>query len=181
MALRIPASTGRYRFFNRNVGEFVTFSPNGPLVIVGDEPQRFSPNPRGSLFNEPTRAARLLVGLYVGEAPKWTDEDLIRAVVSFLDAKKKPPEASFIVQKGTYRSEQTGGLVTEDSRQVVILDFYWPDEATFAADMEELSEYLISVLHQEKIYLDMQVGGVTKYTIETVSDAIVEQRSRAPK
>lgn len=99
-------------------------------------------------------SARLFVGLNVGPTPTYTVEDVVNAVWAF-----RKGGASFLVQKGIYQ-DASGGRVSEDSVQVVILDFEQTPVDTFTASMTELGVHLREKFHQDSVVVEIQNKGV---------------------
>ena len=176
--VRIAAYTGPMRVRNPKTGEVVTFRPTGDIAIVG-EADRLQPNPKGELFVGASTSARIIVGLSVKDNPKYDYDDLVEIVQTFLERRGAPVDATFLIQQGIYRSEidQTS-VVREKSSQVLIMNLGWPSDEEFVADMEALSDAILDKLEQEKVYLEIQRGGIPQFVQEFISPEIVAKRRR---
>lgn len=87
------------------------FVPTGPFQFHG---LRTNPKYRRTR-QKATWAARLIVGLSVGEKPTWTTDDVVQVVKGAWSY-----SASFVTQKGLWGRE--AGRVEEDSVQVLIVN-----------------------------------------------------------
>src|SRR6516225_9581499 len=67
-------------------------------------------------------AARFFVGLNVGTETKWTERDVIDAVVRIRRAQGASPGASIMSQRGIYEDQQRR-IIDEPSVQIIIIDF----------------------------------------------------------
>jgi hypothetical protein len=99
-------------------------------------------------------SARLFVGLSVGDAPTWTLENVVDAVWTF-----RAGGASFLIQKGIYQDAE-GARVSEESVQVVILDFDSQTEEAFTQSMMKLAEHLREKFRQDSVVVEIQRKGV---------------------
>lgn len=180
-ALKIPANLGTWRHHNPSTGESLTFRPNGRLTLY-EGTDRMAQNPLAVHSTKKTTSARIFVGLSVGEKPRWSYDDLVKAVTNALDALKRPLDASFIVQRGTYTARATTGeTATEDSSQVVILNLGdWPSKEAFVDDMSAICEDLIVILDQEYVYLEIQRAGIATDTYVFASQAVMD-RAKKPR
>lgn len=145
--------------YSANVGEAVhgkrRFKPRGRLVCYE----------RGALSNPVERisgggyAARLFVGLKVGQQAKFKIADVIAIVRRVRKAQGRSADASILAQKGIYE-DRSGDLVIEPSVQVVIIDLADLSKSEFVSDMKELAESLRKKLHQETVILEIQRRGI---------------------
>lgn len=140
-------------------GEFV---PEGPAHMVGGSGAR-APNPIQETKGG-QRAARLFVGLSVGQRARWKVDDVVKIVRRVRERQTGDPGASFIVQKGIFKG-RGDKVVEEDSVQVVILDF-GPSADKFKKDMGSLAMELVRKLKQEVVYVEMQRNGIRTSTLE---------------
>lgn len=145
--------------YSANVGEAVhgsrRFKPRGRLVCYE----------RGALANPVERisgggyAARLFVGLKVGQKTAYKIADVIAIVRRVRKAQGRSADASILAQKGIYE-DRSGDLVVEPSVQVVIIDLAGLPKSEFVSDMKELAESLRKKLKQETVVLEVQRRGV---------------------
>jgi hypothetical protein len=108
-------------------------------------------------------AARIFVGLMVGQENRWTVDDVIRITyeVRKRQAKGGPVEgASILAQHGIYEDVATRERVIEPSAQVVIIDLSGREKEAFVAEMQELAEALRAELEQQTVILEIQKKGV---------------------
>lgn len=138
------------------------FRPQGRLVEY-DSPAQ--PNPATRLGSG-GYAARLFVGLKVGNEERWKTADIIRIVRDVRKAQGKSADASILAQSGIYE-DRSGELVVEPSVQVIIIDLVGEKKNTFVGSMKELGERLVKDLEQEAVILEIQRRGIVSdvYTI----------------
>jgi hypothetical protein len=138
------------------------FKPTGPL-IPGEESM-----PMELARREPLSrlAARFFVGLNVGTETKWTERDVIDAVVRIRRAQGASPGASIMSQRGIYE-DQSKRIIDEPSVQIIIIDFDGTAQETFTGEMIALGESLTRELQQETILLEIQKRGIVEdqYTL----------------
>lgn len=142
----------------------VMFTPVGPRLFRGRGTRGFVENP--ALWSgEPADAARLFVGLNVGDTPTWSIKDVMEIVGAERMAQTGDPSASFVGQRGIFK-HGAGHVVEEDSVQVVVLNL---DESVsrdrFEQQMVRLATRLADVLQQELVIVEMQHGGRADKTI----------------
>lgn len=160
--LRIEADTRTFRCRGGD-GKFVCFRPRGALQVHGDR-ARLS-NPVAWSEEEPMLAARIFVGLKVGDVDKWTVDDVVKTVKRVRTAQVGAPDASFVSQKGLYTHEKSGEVVEEDSVQVVILNTAGTPHKEFVEQIVSLAEMLALELDQESVIVEIQKGGVHVRTL----------------
>lgn len=138
------------------------FRPQGPLTEY--EPGA-APNPATRLGSG-GYAARLFVGLKVGNEERWKTADIIRIVRDVRKEQGKSADASILAQSGIYE-DRSGELVVEPSVQVIIIDLVGEKKNTFVGSMKELGERLVKDLEQEAVILEIQRRGIVSdvYTI----------------
>lgn len=146
-----------------NIGDFgfmhqglmVSWTPSGEVQEIGERPNPYEEWGGGL-------TGRLFVGLNVNDVPTHHVDDVVALVKAWREARGKDPSASFIAQRGIFKSKKTGKTVVEDSCQVVI----FPDDGQtmndFRLDMIALGESLARDLSQELIILEVQKNGVTQ-------------------
>lgn len=134
------------------------FRGTGPLVPQTKELARREPLSR--------LAARFFVGLNVGVETKWTERDVVDAVVKIRRAQGAVPGASILSQRGIYE-DQSRRIIDEPSVQVIIIDFDGVEQGTFTKEMIALGEQLARDLQQETVLLEIQKRGVVEdqYTL----------------
>ena len=175
----VEANTRAYRWTNPN-GSRCSFEPEGPQHVVGrprlENRTMALRNPVewDDAHNTEMLAARLFVGLSVGQKPTWSVDDVVDIVLAVLSEqanrgrKRKEArhvDASFIVQRGLYTSRRTGAITRENSVQVVLLNLDELPQRRFADEVVELADQLVYRLEQEEVVVDMQKDGVSFRTI----------------
>lgn len=106
-------------------------------------------------------AARISVGLSVGNHPTWTVSDTIAVTKRVLLAQDRDPGASFISQRGIYQSE-TGEIVEEESVQIVIYNVGQVANDVFRSGIIKLAKEFVRALKQERVYIEFEHHSVTK-------------------
>lgn len=142
-----------------------TFAPTGGMQFRGRGTRALLANPR-LWAGPPAQAARLFVGLNVGEDPVWGIRDVIEVVSAERMQQTGDPSASFVAQKGIFKHAAGGGIVEEDSVQVIIFnldDSITP--AAFEGQMVDLATRLAHTLQQELVIVEMQLAGKAEKTI----------------
>jgi hypothetical protein len=138
------------------------FKPNGPLIPA--EPSM----PMELARREPLSrlAARFFVGLNVGVETKWTERDVIDAVVRIRRKQGASPGASIMSQRGIYE-DQSHRIIDEPSVQIIIIDFDGTEQDAFTKEMIALGEQLTRELQQETVLLEIQKRGIVEdqYTL----------------
>lgn len=155
------------------------FNPTeGSRTIVGggrevewtptEEPKVYSPDRRNPVawpknVDEDPNAmkALLFVGFAVGDgAVTWKMSNLIAIVRAHRAAAGRDPSASFIGQRGVYRSKKgTQAIVEEDGAQVVIFPMDGETLKDFQADMIVLAEHICREMKQEEVIVEIQRNG----------------------
>jgi hypothetical protein len=163
-----PIGRGAYRvdtrrFRHRNV----SFDPTGALYVVGDVNAR-GQNPIAERYPEQI-AARLFVGLKVGNVERWSLDDVLSVTRETRVAQvgDGDPGASFLYQKGIYR-ETSGAIIDENSVQVIVLNLTGATQEEFEAQMVEVAETLARRLEQEQVWVELQRNGVHVATLKVV-------------
>ena len=88
----------------------LTFTPTGPPNYRGRGAKAYLEN-RTVWSGAPVPAARLFVGLNVGDDPVWSIRDVIDLVAAVRLEQTGDPSAYFVAQKGTFKHK--GGHVVE--------------------------------------------------------------------
>jgi hypothetical protein len=147
-----------------NAGEAIHHHPDGHL-------RRFRPRGKlrlhheGAIENPSTRlggggySARLFVGLNVGQAKRYNENDIVDLVWRTRKRQGRSADASILSQKGIYE-DRSGARVVEPSVQVLILDFSGQPKKAFTAEMIQLGEVLAKRLRQEIVIVEIQKKGV---------------------
>ena len=104
-------------------------------------------------------AARIFVGLNVGRAKAWTEDEVVEAVRTVRESQGAPPDASFLTQLGIY-SEPGVGIVEEPSMQIVLIDTQGTDKDVWERQMKELGERLRERFLQKEVIVELQERGV---------------------
>lgn len=146
-------------------GRRTEFQPAGELVARGRGAKAFASNP-ALWASPPVPTARLFVGMNVGDAPVWSLSDVIAVVKTARVEQTGDPSSSFVTQKGIYRHDDGGGIVEEDSAQVIIYNLSEDvDAEEFEEQMVDVATQLARVLQQELVLLEIQKGGRAVKTI----------------
>jgi hypothetical protein len=148
-----------------NAGEALHRRPDGGI-------SRFRPRGKlrlhheGAIENPSTRlggggySARLFVGLNVGQAKRYNENDIVDLVWRTRKRQGRSADASILSQKGIYE-DRSGARVVEPSVQVIIIDFSGQPKKAFTSEMVQLAEVLRKRLKQETVILEVQRRGVT--------------------
>ena len=135
------------------------FRPRGRVMVHG--PRR-ALNPV-EWSSKVTWSARLFVGLSVGNRKAWTVAQVV-ALVRRLWRRG----ASFVSQRGLWKSPKSGRLVPETSVQVILLDLHGDPLPVFRAEVIRLAEALCSRLRQEQVVVEFQRNGLVKETLGVI-------------
>lgn len=160
--LSVPCNIGRLDW--RSGG----FVPRGPLAPFGQADAQFGGiRPKILWEQKNTIAARLFVGFNVGAEPRYSVDDLIPIVrrIRGRQTRGKAPDATFLLQKGIYKSRRGKQIVEEDGAQVVIIDTVGVDPEKFENQMLVLAAEIASRLWQEAVIVEIQKNGITQKTI----------------
>jgi hypothetical protein len=120
-------------------GRVARFRPKGKLRTHHEGAMR-----KGAMPNPSTRiggggySARLFVGLNVGQAQKYTEDDIVDLVWQTRKKQGRSADASILSQKGIYE-DRSGDRVVEPSVQVIIIDFSGQAKKAFVGEMVELA------------------------------------------
>lgn len=157
--MKIPADTRVKHWFNPGRKSEDSFRPEGKLDVIG--PRQ---NPERSWGTKDTLAARLFVGLSVGQVPTWSQDDVVSIVVE--TRKKQGAQAGRVVPGATRRvtSHRDGSVMVEDSVQVVIIDPRGCTQEDFTTEIEALAEVLATRLDQEEVVVEIQRNGLALET-----------------
>lgn len=145
--------------FKSKTGLF-EFTPSG-------KPQLFGLNPRKILWTgRPANSCRMFIGFNVGQTPRWSVDILAELVQKVRSEQKSdkgrrvPPDASFVIQKGLYRSKKTRAVVYEDSVQLIVLSLFGESDKRFRDNMVKLSGIIARELEQDEVIVEFQQEGV---------------------
>jgi len=138
---------GRYRF--KPTGEVMFYQASGGAAHAA-EGIKSNPVKR---FGGGGLAARLFIGLNVGDTPTYSVDDIVDAVGKLFKG-----SVSFVAQKGIYVDENNYKTF-EDSVQIIIIDS-GSGEAAFKKAMVELGEELAARFQQKEIVLELQKKGI---------------------
>lgn len=149
----MAALTGRRTFIAN--GRKTTFVPTGGMRFRGRGARAYLENPK-LWAGPPSQAARIFVGLNVGEDPVWSINDVVEVVM----AERAPEQgATFVAQRGVFKHAD-GRLVDEGSVQVILFNL---DDSVLGDEFEEqmvhLGTRLAQVLDQEYVIVEMQSAG----------------------
>lgn len=105
--------------------------------------------------------AILFVGFAVGDGAKtWKMSDLVALVRAQRAGVGRDPSASFVAQRGVYRSKKgTQAIVEEDGAQVVIFPMDKETLKDFQTDMIALAEHICRQFQQEEVIVEIQRNG----------------------
>lgn len=104
-------------------------------------------------------AARLFVGLKIGDEKTLKVEDVVDKVIEIRREQEEPPDATILSQRGVY-SDSKGRIIDEPSVQIIILDLAGMKKKAFIEEMSDLASRLAVELEQETIILEIQKKGV---------------------
>jgi len=163
-----------------------SFTPSGKTLFTSNTELETRLNPTTFSSKAGTWAARVIIGFKYRDTPKgkqkeWTMDqavDIIRGLrkKQTVHGTKVDPSASFLYQKGVYKSKKTRRLVTENSTQVVFLNIETDIEPPkqFRINVMKLAEEACSILKQEEIIVSFQKGGreTDSYGISARRDAL---------
>lgn len=139
-----------------------SFRPEGKIEIVSD-----SSGPLNNPFNwdsqEPTWAARVIVGFKRQGKPPVTMDELVQLVWRIREEQVGNPSSTFLTQRGLYQ-HKSGAVVDEPGAQVVLINT--PDLKTskdkFIEQVENLAEDVATELGQDEVIVEIQKDGITQ-------------------
>jgi hypothetical protein len=137
-------------------GRVLRFKPSGPMIHVGRREAEEDAVDFGVGF-----AARIFVGLNVGDTPTYTIEQVVQATKELRRAQGALPDASFIAQKGLY-TDPGGRLVEENSAQIIIIDVQGLPQEQFTAQIVDLAEGLRDRFKQDSVIVEIQEAGIAQ-------------------
>ena len=142
------------------------FKPVGPMHPhkVGGKRRRGAREDSIEDWGAAGRAARLFVGLNVGETPTYTIEQVVQATKELRRAEGAPPDATFIAQKGLYTEppEKGAHLIEENSVQIIIFDTEGSELDVFGAKIVELARGLREKFDQDSVIVELQKAGISQ-------------------
>jgi len=166
----IPAYTGEVVHKMKD-GGVRRFRPKGPMYVAHDY---YKPNPIEHFGSGGTRAARLFIGLNVGETPKWKPEDVMNRIYKIRKKQKASGDMSVLTQLGIYEDSE-GRRIDEESVQVILLDL--SDDPNFVKNILDLADELRGELEQERIIVEIQKGGVVQDVYSATDPRLVAAES----
>lgn len=170
MAFAVPCNIGRIEWRS---GSFV---PRGGLLPFGRAEAQFGgfgrSRPKILWEQKETAAARLFVGFNVGAEARYSVDDLVPIVrrVRSRQTRGRAPDATFMLQKGIYKSRRGRQIVEEDGAQIVIIDTIGVDPQKFENQMLELAAEIADQLSQESVIVEIQKNGVTQKTVGVAAE-----------
>jgi hypothetical protein len=149
-------------------GSVRRFTPRGPTHVI--DGHRSKPARKGSRedsvedWGPGGLAARIFVGLNVGEKPTYTINDVVKATKEIRLQQGALPDATFIAQKGLYTepAARGGHLITENSVQIIIFDTEGLSLDAFGEKVVQLARGLRERFDQDSVIVELQEGGVSK-------------------
>ena len=147
-------------------GRVGRFKPTGPLHVVHvrsdrgrarEDNKELPYNSTLESWGVEGLAARLFVGLKVGDTLKWTTEDVMKATHGYLtEHAGLSGNSTFIAQKGWYNG------ISEDSVQVVVFDEDGVTIDRWTDTVLALGAFLREHFEQESVIVEIQRGGVAQ-------------------
>ena len=109
-------------------------------------------------------AARIFVGLNVGDKPTYTIEDVVNATKQIRREQGSLPDATFIAQKGLYTEPEARGgrVIDENSVQIIIFDTEGLLLEAFSAKIVQLARALRERFHQDSVIVELQEAGISQ-------------------
>jgi len=156
-----PFNNNPFRITHPKYGSF-SFVPKGKMLAVSG--RRMNPADEWLTRKSPSYAARMFVGLSVGNKGTYTVAHVISLVRAFLRNRKPPwPEdSSFIAQVGAY-TEEDRRVTVEKSVQVVLFKDDKHSEPDFADLVLKLGEHICAKMKQKHVLADYQRNGISKH------------------
>jgi|SRR5208337_2034144 len=147
-------------------GRTLRFRPRGPTYLY--EAQRPK---RGRTAREDRiedwgvgLAARIFVGLNVGDKPTYTVQQVMDATRDIRRQQAALPDATFLAQRGLYTEPQDKGgrLIEEDSVQIIIFDSEGSTLDVFADKIIQLARGLRERFNQDSVIVELQEAGISQ-------------------
>jgi hypothetical protein len=154
-----------HTFENRTVRR--RFSPRGPLHVIDGSRSRSKRGAKEDSIEDwgpGGLAARIFVGLNVGETPTYTIEDVVKATKQIRREQGVLPDATFIAQKGLYTEPEARGghLIDENSVQIIIFDTDGSTLEAFGDKIVQLARGLRAKFDQDSVIVELQNAGVSQ-------------------
>jgi len=149
---------------NPNVGRGLTWNPTGLSEPQGD-PRYVWSSPGGL-------SAHLYIGLNLGPAPRWSQQDVVQIVKKVRTEQTGNPNSSFLMQRGVYTQEGVG-VVDEQSVQVTLYDEGGTTPEVWYEQMTALGQVLADKLCQDTVLVELRNKDIT-YFVGGVGGAPVE-------
>jgi hypothetical protein len=157
-----PFNNNPFRIFVPKKGG-ISFVPKGAVVFYG---KRRNPKDEWLTKDSPNYAARMFVGLSVGNKPVFSVADVVNKVRTFLRKNNWKEDSSFIAQAGVYTEDEPDTkrrVVCEKSVQVVLFKGDSGTEPDFRRIVENLALHLCEVFRQKAVIVDYQRNGISKH------------------
>jgi hypothetical protein len=150
------------------------FRPRGPMhVIDGSARSKSRRAAEDHVENWGVGlAARVFVGLNVGDKPRYTIQDVVQATKEIRRQQGLLPDATFIAQKGLYTEpkEKGGSLVEENSVQIIIFDTEGSTMDAFSDKIVKLARGLRERFDQDSVIVELQEAGVSQNVLAVKRD-----------
>ena len=148
-------------------GDVRKFTPRGPSRLVEGSARSRRRGAKEDTVDDwgpGGLAARLFVGLNVGETPTYSIDDVVRATKEIRKTQGQLPDATFIAQKGLYTepAERGAHLIVENSVQIIIFDTEGSSLEAFGDKIVQLARGLRERFDQDSVIVELQEGGVSK-------------------
>jgi hypothetical protein len=146
-------------------GSRKSFRPHGPLYLIDDaaapSKRRSAKEDRIEDWGAGGLAARIFVGLNVGDKPTYTIQQVVKATKEIRRQQGVLPDATFIAQKGLY-TEPSGSIVEESSVQIIIFDSEGSTIEAFGEKVVQLARGLRERFNQDSVIVELQRAGVSQ-------------------
>jgi hypothetical protein len=148
-------------------GRVRRFTPDGTLYVMPRTQRVGRSRRRGAEdhvenWGEGGLAARVFVGLSVGQTPTYSVEDVVKTTESIRREQGLLPDATFIAQKGLYTDSETGKVVRENSVQIIIFDVDGMAQQAFTDKIVQLARGLREHFKQQSVIIEIQNRGVAQ-------------------
>lgn len=149
---RVKSGTKRFR----PVGQVYEVDKSGSLVPIGPRNNPIERLGGGGL------SARIFLGLSVGDKPTYSIDDVVKGFVEIRKSQGASPDASILLQRGVYTQSADGKVVTENSVQILILDFEGRSKRAFTEEVNSIGVRLRERFKQESVIVEIQERGVVQ-------------------
>ena len=161
---------GRVRRFTPK-GELLVCMTDGTVQGPADRAKASAAGEDVQSYGQGGYSARVLIGLNVGDTPKYTIQQIVNATkeirqkqytVKHGKKEHERPDSSFLAQKGLYTDSQSGKVIDEDSVQIVIIDLSGASKEIFTKQMTDLGEKLRKRFEQQSVIVEIQHRGIVQ-------------------